>query len=198
MLKFSICLRSRRRPCWCRSTRRCFKPTRAPPKPATTSPAASISMAIPPSPLDLWAPAGDAHACAAGAALLAGEHFARLYSNGARQGAVRAIDLHVEAIPRHVQVALDQRPPRLRRHRPRRRHRRGRGHSAPLAAAGAQRPHSRHAARPARRGQSAPAGLRCRNAGPHARPATALPTSPQISRPCSPQAAASTPPTASM
>jgi hypothetical protein len=41
------------------------------------------------------------------AAFQAGERFARLYSNGARQGAVRGIDLRVEAIPRRVQVELE-------------------------------------------------------------------------------------------
>jgi hypothetical protein len=35
------------------------------------------------------------------------ERFTRIYSNGARQGAVRGIDLHVEAIPRRVQVELE-------------------------------------------------------------------------------------------
>ena len=58
----------------------------------------------PPSPLDLWASAGDAMARLCRPPLLTGEHFARLYSNGARQGAVRAIDLDVEAIPRRLQV----------------------------------------------------------------------------------------------
>jgi hypothetical protein len=41
------------------------------------------------------------------AALLAGEHFTRLYSNGARQNTVKAIDLHVEAVPRRMQVELE-------------------------------------------------------------------------------------------
>ena len=61
----------------------------------------------PRSPLDLWAPAGDAMPAPLTAALAAGEHFARLYSNGARQGSVRGIDLRVEAIPRRVQVELE-------------------------------------------------------------------------------------------
>ena len=42
------------------------------------------------------------------AALLAGGQFTRLYSNGARQGVVRSIDLHVQAIPHPIDVALDQ------------------------------------------------------------------------------------------
>jgi hypothetical protein len=61
----------------------------------------------PPSPLDLWASAGDPMPAPMTAAFQAGERFARLYSNGARQGAVRGIDLQVEAIPRRVQVELE-------------------------------------------------------------------------------------------
>jgi hypothetical protein len=41
------------------------------------------------------------------AALLVAERFLKLYSNGTRQGAVRSIDLHVEAIPRRVSVELE-------------------------------------------------------------------------------------------
>jgi SpoIVB peptidase S55 len=60
-------------------------------------------------PLDEWAPA-DAGFLPAPmmAALQAGAKFQQLYSNDARQGVVRQIDLHVEAVPRHVQVALEQ------------------------------------------------------------------------------------------
>ena len=58
-------------------------------------------------PVDVWAPAGDAGNAAMQAALIAGNQFTRLYSNGARQGAIRAIDLHIQAIPRRMQVALD-------------------------------------------------------------------------------------------
>ncbi len=61
----------------------------------------------PPSSLDLWASAGDPTPAPMTAALQTGERFARLYSNGARQGAVRGIDLRVEAIPRRVQVELE-------------------------------------------------------------------------------------------
>jgi hypothetical protein len=42
------------------------------------------------------------------AALSAGTQFSRLYSNGTRQGVVKEISLHVQAIPRHVQVTLEQ------------------------------------------------------------------------------------------
>ena len=59
-----------------------------------------------PSPLDLWVSAGDAMAAPIQTALLTGQRFAQLYSNGARQGVVRAIDLHVQAIPRRLQVEL--------------------------------------------------------------------------------------------
>ena len=61
----------------------------------------------PPSPLDLWASATDQAPAPMTIAFLAAERFFRLYSNGARQGAVRGIDLHVEAIPRRVQVELE-------------------------------------------------------------------------------------------
>jgi hypothetical protein len=67
----------------------------------------SIDLAgYPPSPLDLWAPAGT-EAAPMDAALLAGERFTRIYTNGARQGMVKEIDLHVEAIPRRLQVELE-------------------------------------------------------------------------------------------
>jgi hypothetical protein len=61
----------------------------------------------PASPLDLWASSGDAMAAPLEIALLTGERFSRLYSNGARLGAVRGIDLHVEAFPRRMQVELE-------------------------------------------------------------------------------------------
>ena len=62
---------------------------------------------FPASPLDLWVSSGDQMAAPLQTALLTGERFSRLYSNGARQGAVRGIDLHVEAIPRRIQVELE-------------------------------------------------------------------------------------------
>jgi len=60
-----------------------------------------------PSPLDLWASAGDSAPASLLTAILTGDRFSRIYSNGARQGAVRGIDLNVEAIPRSVQVELE-------------------------------------------------------------------------------------------
>lgn len=61
----------------------------------------------PPAPLNLWAPAGSALPPQMSTALLVGERFSQFYSNGTRQGTVRAINLHVEAIPRNVQVQLE-------------------------------------------------------------------------------------------
>jgi len=61
----------------------------------------------PPSPLDVWAPAGDSTATPMLAALLTGERFQRLYSNGTRMGEVTAVNLDVQAIPRRVEVELE-------------------------------------------------------------------------------------------
>ena len=60
-----------------------------------------------PSPIDMWAAPSEAMAAPMQAAVLAGERFSRLYANGARQETVRAIDLHVEAVPRRMQVELE-------------------------------------------------------------------------------------------
>ena len=61
----------------------------------------------PSSPLDLWASAGDSMSTPMAAALGAGGQFARLYSNGSRQGSVRSVNLDVEAIPRRMGVELE-------------------------------------------------------------------------------------------
>jgi hypothetical protein len=61
----------------------------------------------PPSPLDLWAPGGNGLPAPLAAALMTGESFARLYSNGTRQGTVHSIRLSVEEIPRNMQVTLE-------------------------------------------------------------------------------------------
>jgi hypothetical protein len=61
----------------------------------------------PPSPLDLWAPAGDQGSAQLSAALQADQSFAVLYANGARQGAIKAVDLDVQSIPRRAQVQLE-------------------------------------------------------------------------------------------
>jgi hypothetical protein len=61
----------------------------------------------PDSPLDEWASASEAEPAPLSLALLAGGRFQRIYANGARQGALRGIDLDVEAIPRRIQVELE-------------------------------------------------------------------------------------------
>jgi hypothetical protein len=67
----------------------------------------SIDLAnYPPSPLDEWASAGGMMPAPMQAALQAGESFMRVYSNDARRGAVKGIDLHVQVIPRRLEVQL--------------------------------------------------------------------------------------------
>ncbi len=61
----------------------------------------------PPSPLDLWAPAGDQGSAQLSAAMQTDQSFALLYANGARQGAIKAVDLDVDSIPRRAQVELE-------------------------------------------------------------------------------------------
>ncbi len=61
----------------------------------------------PASPIDVWAAAGDQLPAPMAAAIGAAERFLKLYSNGARRGAIQAVDLDIEAIPRRVQVELE-------------------------------------------------------------------------------------------
>ena len=61
----------------------------------------------PAAPLDMWAPSGDMLPAPMMAALSVGERFGRLYSNSTRQGSVKDIELNVEALPKHVQVELE-------------------------------------------------------------------------------------------
>jgi hypothetical protein len=61
----------------------------------------------PASPLDLWASAGGNMAANLQISLLTAVRFSQIYSNSGRVGAVRRIDLHVEAIPRQMQVELE-------------------------------------------------------------------------------------------
>jgi len=69
----------------------------------------SIDLAGYPSmPLDLWAPSAAGAPAAMQTVLLAGQQFTRLYTNGARQGVIRQIDLHIQAVPRRVLVTLEQ------------------------------------------------------------------------------------------
>jgi hypothetical protein len=60
-----------------------------------------------PSPVNIWASASDLLPAQMTAAISLAEQFAKLFSNGARQGAIQSIDLDVEAIPRRVQVELE-------------------------------------------------------------------------------------------
>jgi hypothetical protein len=62
---------------------------------------------FPAAPLDEWGSASDSGSASLELALQAGTRIARIYSNDARQGSVRAIDLNLEAIPRRVQVELE-------------------------------------------------------------------------------------------
>jgi hypothetical protein len=59
-------------------------------------------------PLDVWAPAASGAPASLQAVLTAGQQFTRLYANGARQGTIRQVDLHIQAVPRRVLVTLDQ------------------------------------------------------------------------------------------
>jgi hypothetical protein len=58
-------------------------------------------------PLNEWASANEGGTASLELVMKAGTRFDRIYSNAARQGAVRGIDIHVEAIPRRVQVELE-------------------------------------------------------------------------------------------
>jgi hypothetical protein len=58
-------------------------------------------------PLDLWASPGEMMPAPLELAVQAGERFAALYTNGARQGTIRGIDLHVEEVPRRLGVLLE-------------------------------------------------------------------------------------------
>jgi len=61
----------------------------------------------PAAPLDEWASASDAGSAPLELAMETGGRFTRIYSNSARQGAIRAINLDVQAIPRRIQVQLE-------------------------------------------------------------------------------------------
>jgi hypothetical protein len=69
----------------------------------------SIDLAGYPSmPLNLWAPAASGFPASMQTVLLVGQQFTRLYANGARQGVIRQIDLHIQAVPRPALVTLEQ------------------------------------------------------------------------------------------
>jgi hypothetical protein len=59
------------------------------------------------SPINLWAAPNEQMGAQMQAALLAGERFSRLYTNGARQGTVQSIEIHVETVPKRLQVELE-------------------------------------------------------------------------------------------
>ena len=58
-------------------------------------------------PVDSWASGGDLQPAPLMAALGAAEEFNRFYANSARQGAMHAVKLNVEVIPRRVSVELE-------------------------------------------------------------------------------------------
>ncbi|MGH9598977.1 MAG: hypothetical protein ACRD27_03885, partial [Terracidiphilus sp.] len=59
-----------------------------------------------PCPLNEWASGGDQIGAQMGIALQAGQRFSQLYTNGARRGAVREVDVDVDAIPHVVKTEL--------------------------------------------------------------------------------------------
>lgn len=61
----------------------------------------------PPSPLNLWTSAGDPLPASMAMALRAGMQFSQIYSNSSRLGAVREVNLDVDAIPRFAKVELE-------------------------------------------------------------------------------------------
>lgn len=61
---------------------------------------------LPAVPLNLWSTPGELAPAPLLLALLAGQQFTALYTNGARQGAIRGIDLHVQEIPKRIGVEL--------------------------------------------------------------------------------------------
>ncbi|MGP8253945.1 MAG: SpoIVB peptidase S55 [Terracidiphilus sp.] len=61
---------------------------------------------FPPLPVDSWASGGEVSSAQLLVAAEAAARFNAIYTNGERRGLVRAIDLHVDAIPRRLSVAL--------------------------------------------------------------------------------------------
>jgi hypothetical protein len=60
----------------------------------------------PPAPLDVWAGGAEGLPPQLAAAILAADRFQKLYSNGARLGTIRGVNLNVESIPRRTSVDL--------------------------------------------------------------------------------------------
>ena len=61
---------------------------------------------VPAVPLNFWSTPGELMPSQLMLALLTGQQFMAFYTNGARQGTIRKIDLHVEEIPRRLAVDL--------------------------------------------------------------------------------------------
>jgi hypothetical protein len=61
---------------------------------------------FPPLPIDSWASGGEGPSASLSVAIETAARFNAIYTNGGRRGLVRGIDLHVEAIPRRISVAL--------------------------------------------------------------------------------------------
>jgi len=62
---------------------------------------------FPPVPVDSWASGGETNSAQLMVAAEATARFNAIYTNGERRGLVRAIDLHAEAIPHRISVALE-------------------------------------------------------------------------------------------
>jgi hypothetical protein len=62
---------------------------------------------FPPVPVDSWASGGESSSAQLVLAAGAAARFNAIYTNGERRGLVRAVDLHVQAIPRRLSVALE-------------------------------------------------------------------------------------------
>jgi hypothetical protein len=57
-------------------------------------------------PFDIWAPSASATPASTQAVLLLGQQFTRLYANGARQGMIRQVTLHIQTVPSRALIAL--------------------------------------------------------------------------------------------
>lgn len=67
----------------------------------------SISVeGFPATPVNVWVSGGDALPASLGAAMLTADRFNKIYSNEGRRGAMRSVDLDIEAVPHRVSVEL--------------------------------------------------------------------------------------------
>ena len=60
-----------------------------------------------PSPLNLWTSAGDPIPASMMMALRTGVQFSQIYTNSSREGAIREVNLDVDAIPRYAKVQIE-------------------------------------------------------------------------------------------